>query len=581
MQTSRTLPAFLKSDKTIFAAQFFTGAVIIVVVFIVLQYSTQAICCGDYDGYYHIKWSRMLWEGLRAGNFPPAFNWLPLTTLNSENYVDHHLLFHVFQIPFTFGDLRQGAKIASVIFASLAVLSCFWLLLHFRIRYPMLWLLALLGCSAPFLFRLNMAKAPPLAIIFMVIGIWLLFKKKYWPLIPLAFVFALTYDMVVLLILAACFWVVVIAWTERRLEWRPLAWVVLGTAAGFVLNPYFPHNLYLFYEHLRIKVTPSEFSTKVGQEWYPYNSWEFLGNSVVACVAMVVGYVAFDPGDRQRAQHSLFFLLFSTVLLIMTARWKRIAEYWPPFAVMFAAFSLQPWLVGARSAFTNLPHDVLDELQPFLDRDELAVSSKEQENRALIRTLIGGVVAIALATAFVFNARATINDIGTSERHDYYRAGAEWMRANVPPGAIIFNTDWDDFPRLFYFDPTHRYVSGLDPSYLFDKDSSLSELYDRITLGKQEDPGPLIRDRFGARFVFTDNGHDDFFDKATESGWFEIVYEDAQCTILRLRDQKLEPPREEPFEGPSGPAPAPSPEGPLIEGPSGRTPIPSPSPEAP
>lgn len=579
MQTSRTLPAFLKADKTIFAAQFVTGAVTIAVVFIVLQYSTPAICCGDFDGYYHIKWSRMLWEGLRGGNFPPTFTWLPLTTLNPDHYVDHHLLFHVFQIPFTFGDLRQGAKVASVIFASLAVLSCFWLLLRFRIRYPLLWLLALLGCSAPFLFRLNMAKAPPLAIIFMVIGIWLLFKKKYWPLVPLAFVFALTYDMVVLLILAAGFWVVVIAWTERRFEWRPLAWVLLGTAAGFVINPYFPQNLYLFYEHLRIKITPSEFSTKVGQEWYPYNSWEFLGNSVVACAAMVVGYIAFDPGDRQRAQQSLFFLLFSTALMIMMARWKRIAEYWPPFAVMFAAFSLQPWLVGARSAFTNLPNDVLDELQPFLDRDELAVATKEQESRALHRTLIGGVVAIALATAFVFNARATIIDIGSSERHDFYRAGAEWMRANIPPGELIFNTDWDDFPRLFYFDPTHRYVSGLDPSYLFDKDPALSKLYDRITLGEQDDPGPLIRDRFGARFVFTDNGHDDFFDKATESGWFEVVYEDAQCTILRIRDQKLEPAPEEPLiEGPSGSAPTPSPEEPLIEGPSGRAPIPSSSP---
>jgi hypothetical protein len=579
MQTSRTLPAFLKSDKTIFATQFVAGALIVVAAFVVLQSSTQAICCGDFDGYYHIKWSRMLWEGMRHGNFPPAFNWLPLTTLNADNYVDHHLLFHVFQIPFTFGDLRQGAKIASITFASIAVISCFWLLLRFRIRYPFIWLLALLGCSAPFLFRLNMAKAPPLAITFLVIGIWLLFKKKYWPLIPLAFVFALTYDMVALLILAACFWVVVIAWTERRFEWRPLAWVMLGTAAGFVINPYFPENLHLFYEHVRIKMTPSEFSTKVGQEWYPYNSWEFLGNSIVACVAMVVGYVAFDPGDRERAHHPLFFLLFSTVLMIMMARWKRIAEYWPPFAVMFAAFSLQPWLVGARSAFTNLPNDMLDELQPFLDRNELAASSQEQENRALWRTVISSAVAVALATAFVFNARATILDIGTSERHDYYRAGAEWMGANVPPGELIFNTDWDDFPRLFYFDPTHRYVSGLDPTYLFDSDQALSKLYDRITLGQEDDPGPLIRDRFGARYVFTDNGHDDFFDKATASGWFEVVYEDAQCTILRVRDQKLETPPEDPLiEGPSAPAPTPSPDELLIEGPSGRAPIPSPSP---
>ncbi|HJU63659.1 MAG TPA: hypothetical protein VJ864_16595 [Candidatus Binatia bacterium] len=563
MKTSVTLPAFLRSQKTIFGAQIVVGAIVIVVVFWLLQFSTQAICCGDFDGYYHIKWSRMLWESLRSRSFPPLFTSLPLTTLNPESYVDHHLLFHIFQIPFTFGDLRDGAKLASLIFASIAVFSCFWLLLHFRVRYGLIWLLALLGCSAPFLYRLNMAKAPPFAIIFLVLGIFLLFKKRYWPLGPLAFVFGLTYDMVVLLILAACIWVVVIAWTEHRFEWRPLAWVMIGTAAGFVINPYFPQNLQLFYEHLRIKVTPGDFSTQVGNEWYPYNTWEFLGNSIVACVAMVVGYTAFDAGDRHRAHHPLFFLLFSTVLMIMTARWKRIAEYWPPFAVMFSAFALQPWLSGARTAFSKLPTDVMDELQPFLDRDGATAAAKEAENRALRRTVVGAVVAIALAVAAVLNIRATMVDIGKSERHEYYRAGAEWMRANVPPGEIVFNTDWDDFPRLFYFDPTHRYISGLDPTYLYDKDLALAELYDRINLGKEDNPGPLIRDRFGSRYVFTDNRHGDFYDKASESGWFEIVYEDTQCMILRIRDKKLEP--------------EPEPEEPLIEGQTGATP-PSPVP---
>lgn len=546
MKTPLTLPALFKSEKAIRGGQLLAAAIVIGVVFWRLQFSTDAICCGDFDGYYHIKWSRMLWEGLRQRNFPPIFSWLPLTTLNPRDYVDHHLLFHIFQIPFTFSDLRLGAKISSIIFASLALLSCYWLLLRFSIRYSLVWLLALLGCSAPFLFRLNMAKAPPLAIVYLIIGMFLLFKKKYWPLVPLAFVFALTYDMVVLLILAVCFWMIVIAWTERRFEWRPLAWVLLGTAAGFIINPYFPHNLQLFYEHLRIKLTPNDFSTKVGQEWYPYNSWEFIGNSVVACVAMLVGYIAFDPADRKRAQHPLFFLLFATALMIMTARWKRIAEYWPPFAVMFAAFSIQPWLVGARSAFTNLPTDVMDELQPFLDRDELAVSSQEEDRNALKRTLITAVISVALGFAFALNLRATMVDIANSERHDFYRAGAEWMRANVPSGELVFNTDWDDFPRLFYFDPTHRYVSGLDPTYLFDKDPALSKLYDRVTLGQEEDPGPLIRDRFGARYVFTDNGHDDFFSKANASGWFEIVYEDSQCTILHIREQKVEKQTEDP-----------------------------------
>ena len=114
------------------------------------------------------------------------------------------------------------------------------------------------------------------------------------------------------------------------------------------------------------------------------------------------------------------------------------------------------------------------------------------------------------------------------------------MRTHVPPGQIIFNTDWDDFPRLFYYDSSHNYVSGLDPSYLYDKDPGLSRLYDSITLGHEEDPGPLIRDRFGARYVFSDNNHHDFFDQARLSGWFDIVYEDTQCTIMYIRDKNVD-----------------------------------------
>jgi hypothetical protein len=546
MKSSPHLPGILKSESVMRAVQLCVGAIAIGLIFWQLQFKTSAICCGDYDGYYHIKWSRMLWESLRHRSFPPQFIWLPFTTLDPTHYVDHHLLFHFFQMPFTwFGDLRLGAKVSATIFASLAVLSCYWLLVRYRILYPLMWLLALLACSAPFLYRLNMSKAPPFAIIYLVIGTHLLFTKKYWPLLPLGFIFALTYDMFVLLILAAVIWTAVIGWTEHRFEWRPLVWVLVGTAAGLIINPYFPTNLHLFYEHLKTKLTPSDYSTKVGQEWYSYSIWDFTINSIVACVAMIVGYIAFDPSDRKRAHHSLFFLVFSTALMIMTVRWKRIAEYWPPCAVIFSAFALQPWLQGTRSTLTRLSADVLDELQPFLDRSQATVPTAEADLKALWRTIGLSAVAVLLGLVLFLNLRATIKDIGDSEPHDFYRAGSEWMHANVAPGQIIFNTDWDDFPRLFYFDPSHAYVSGLDPTYLFDKDPALSQLYDRITLGEEEDPGPLIRDRFGARYVFTDNSHDDFFDNAKASGWFDIVYEDRDCTILHIRDQKVEPQPEE------------------------------------
>ena len=136
------------------------------------------------------------------------------------------------------------------------------------------------------------------------------------------------------------------------------------------------------------------------------------------------------------------------------------------------------------------------------------------------------------------------------------------MRANIPAGQTVFATDWDDFPRLFYFDPSHKYITGLDPTYLYDKNPNLSELYNRITLGQEEDPGPLIRDRFGPRYVFTDNFHHDFRNQAERSGWFQVVYEDGDCTILWIRDEKEvaepEPPTpteeiEEPAVDPNNP----------------------------
>lgn len=528
--------------------QFVIGAVVIAVIFWQLQFSTDSICCGDFDGYYHIKWTRTLWESIKAKSFPPAFPWLPLTTLSPKEYVDHHLLFHIMQIPFAaFRDPRLGAKIGSIVFASLAVLSCYWLLLRYHVRYAWVWLIALLACSAPFLFRLNMAKAPPLSIIYLVIAIHLFFQRKYWPLLPLALLFTWTYDLFLMLVMATVFWVLAIAWTERRFEWRPLVWVIIGCAAGLVINPYFPQNLQQLWEHMTIKLVPAEYVTKVGFEWYPYDSWEFLGNSVVACVAMVVGYIAFEPGDRPKAQQQVFFLLLSTALMIMTARWKRGAEYWPPFAVLFAGFALKPWLDGVRGYLTRLPPEVQEDLKPFFDNEDTWWRRLRSDTREILKTLGVAFVALVLGVVLFFNLRSTVEEIGRSSPHDYYRAGAEWMRGNIPPGQLIFNTDWDDFPRLFYFDETHYYVSGLDPSYLFDKNPKLSQLYDRITLGQEADPGPLIRDRFGARYVFSDNGHDDFFQHARESGWFDIVYEDAECTIMYIRDEKLEPDLNEPF----------------------------------
>lgn len=601
------------------------GAVAIATVFIRLQFSTDSVCCGDFDGYYHIKWSSLLWNGIRHGIFPPAFTWLPLTTLDPKGYVDHHLLFHILQIPFTwFLDLRMAAKVSATLFASLAVFSCYWLIVRYRVRYALCWLIALLACSAPFLYRMNMAKAPPLAIVIMIIGIYLLFEKKYIWLAPLMFLFVWTYSLFVTLLAAAFIWPLVVFWSERSFDrrsvWRTLlapSLTLAAMAAGFIINPYFPRNVWLFYEHVRIKVTAGDFTTSVGTEWYPYESWYFLGSCIIAFTAMLIGYVAFDWTDRRRAARPLFFMVLSTLLMIASFRSRRFVEYWPPFAVLFAAFSLQPVLEGVRSAFSRMPRDVIDELEPFLDRNpppaavarerrkrlwdepvlallgfalgiilfftyyeiprlrsgvgEAAAAAASQHlnkmavagvvaaflvylgsivfytwlQRSATRTFATVIISLVTLTLFI-NVLETAKSIRDDHDQHYYEKGMEWVRNNVPEGEMVFNTDWDDFPKMFFYDTKHTYVSGLDPTYLLDKNPDLSKLYEQITLGKEKDPGPIIRDRFHARYVFSDNEdiHNDFYYNAIQSGWFDKVYEDDDCTVLHIRDQKGEPPPE-------------------------------------
>lgn len=329
------------------------GLVMIALVMSLLQFSTRAVCCGDFDGYYHIRWSALLWENFSQGKWLPAFNALPLTVLSPESYADHHFLFHLLQIPFLwFFEPIMAAKVAAVFYATLAIFSCYWLILRFKVDYPVVWLLGLLTCANPFYYRMNMAKAPPISIIFTVLGAFLLFERRYVWLLPLTFAFVWAYSLYPMLIIGALIWAVIIYWNEDKIEWRPVVYTSAGALAGNIINPYFPNNVTLFVEHAIEKLKVGDYAVPVGGEWYPYDSKMLLGLCAVALVAMFVGYILYTPSEKRLDEKSTFFLLFSTFLMVWTFQSKRFAEYFPPMAILFAAFAFQAF--AARNKSTDL-----------------------------------------------------------------------------------------------------------------------------------------------------------------------------------------------------------------------------------
>src|SRR5688572_25311192 len=139
----------------------------------------------DNDGFYHIK---LAWL-MRTEGLKPAFPYLPLSILNESEFYDHHFLFHVALIPFTFGDLRIGAKWAAVVFASIAFLAV-WVLFHRqRVPWAWLWALALLGISDAFLYRMSITRAQSLSLAVLALAYAWLLEAKYKHLAILAFIY--------------------------------------------------------------------------------------------------------------------------------------------------------------------------------------------------------------------------------------------------------------------------------------------------------------------------------------------------------------------------------------------------------
>ncbi len=553
---SQSWSSYLETEHAVRVIYLIFGFLAILMVMSFLQSRTDAICCGDWDGYYHIKWSSMLWENFKHFKWLPTFEWLPLTVLNPADYADHHFLFHLLQIPFLwFFQPVTAAKVATVVYATLAIFSLYWMLYRYGVKHQLIWLAAIMTCSNAFFYRMNMGKAPPLTIIITVLGVHLLFQRNYKWLLPLMFAFVWTYSLFPLLLFAAIIWVLIIGWNERRFEWRPLAYTGVGMILGNIINPYFPNNLYLFTEHFTEKFKiGSDFVVAVGGEWYPYTGMELLMNFPVALLAMLIGYILFVPRSSRLPEKAAFFLAFTTILIAAQFRSKRFAEYFPPFAILFAAFA---WSAFTEPKSVELPDEFQRDIDPYLDAEK---PTERQATWNLVRQASVWAIGLFLCVFWLYNLiglhkfgfdeAGMIDNIVTNEPDGKYRRAMQWATGldetgaeNIPKGERIFNCNWDDFPKLFFLDTKHTYVYGLDPNYLYTKNPDLYKLLKDLTEGKVDDPAPSIRDKFGANYIFTDaKENTDMAAKALESGWVETVYEDDEARIFKIRAQKGDAP---------------------------------------
>jgi hypothetical protein len=300
---------------------------------------------------------------------------------------------------------------------------------------------------------------------------------------------------------------------EHRLEFRPLLWAGIGIGAGLIINPYFPDNLIFTWHHLLPKLQDAT-SVNVGNEWYPYDTGQLLKNSLPALIAFASGGLALGLSGRKMDLRTATSFLLTLLFGLMLFKARRFVEYFPPFALIFSAFAWAP-LFSA-------------------ERQESAMPSKSlawlQVNLPVI------LLAVTVSAGIVKTIPATQERIIDSKPYDLYEGAAGWLEKNTPAGERVFQTDWDDFQRLFFYNTHNTYLAGLDPTYLQLYDSDLYDEWVKITRGEVEQLSKVILERFSARYVHTDLKHGNFLRQAANDPGMIEVYRDGQAVIFEIAE---------------------------------------------
>ncbi|NUM25921.1 MAG: hypothetical protein HUU49_04915 [Candidatus Buchananbacteria bacterium] len=479
----------------------------------------------DPDSFYHAKLTEFLITKGAITEFP----WLSVTTL-ARGFIDHHFLYHILLVPFVLLLTPLiGLKVFTVIFSSLTILALFWFLRSLQVRGAFWYALFLITVN-PFVFRLSLAKAQQVVLLLLFLFLFFLLRRNYIGLILVSCVYVWSYAGWPLLLLlgflyAAVNWFWNISqrgWFKFKLDRLKLHWqnawlllsIVIGLAAGLFFSPYFPTNLNFYWQQsFKIAVVNYQYIIDVGAEWYPYSPLDLLASAIPFFALVLIALLAFIIFYDKQPMNSWFFLVVSFLFFALTLKSRRYVEYFIPLALIFSALSLNV-----------LVRQFEGEIVRLISRKYLWL---------LFAVIVIGLIPVAA------------RDLASVK--DFYRRGfafnkfeepARWLKENSQPGDVVFHSDWDEFPILFYHNDQNYYLVGLDPTFMYEYDPGLHQRWvDIVTGHDDQDLYVKIKNLYNARYVFVDiKQNESFANHLADEPLFEEVFSNQEAKIYRLNE---------------------------------------------
>jgi hypothetical protein len=459
---------------------------------------------GGFDAYRHAKLaSRLITEpkAVFADPWHLAYFW--------RQPVDVWFGYHMLLAPFTlvFGLVTASKVLGSIVFGALAY-TLFRLLRRLEVPCRTAWVLLTLTGSSVVLCRSTEVRPFLLSVLLTFLAALFTLEDRPIGMALISALHALSYSMFFLVAAAPALWLVL---RRDRRALRIALCCAGGIGVGLLLSPYFPENIR--YDIVQASVVDVALRAHVlmGGELYPVRSWWWIATSLPV-LALWLAAVPIRLRQLMRGNFSpgtdLLFAA-SVVTFAGTIRVGRTADFFVPFAMLFAACVLSPLLGNWR------------------------------KDLRYIGVPLGLICAanVYLASTYVLGSPSIAR----------FRGAAEYLRANAPRD-LVANAQWGDYQFLFFWNSQTRYVVGIEPTMMYLSDPKKYWLWRHMsddeptTCGEEHCAdseriaiASAVRDQLGAKYVFAEHAVNPRLEKVLhQTAGVEEVYRDPAFSIFRV-----------------------------------------------
>jgi len=436
------------------------------------------------DAYFHVQIADM-------GPSVYLTKFFPWTTLSvwSEHFSDKELLYHLFLTVIRsyqkYISLPLGSpfNFPAIFFTGMMIAAFVYSANYFKVRNIIYYSLLLIFISPFFTDRILMLRPHVLAITIMLLACPLIHSIKNYKDLGKVFIFAFfsswAYSNPHFILLP------ITAFAITKFKHKPylavtiLLAAIFGLLSGLTIHPQFP-NSFLIWKIQCIDVIVNLFHTAPSYYDMPKElappSFLWIICNCAAFFFTIYGFIIYKRSEKGNLSLSSPYTALGICAALTTFSVfisMRAMEYALPFSLIF---------LGA----VKFHHYSTTEHQNREQRKKYSFYLK-----ILVVTLS---FFFMIYEGEVIRKRAVIKPLS---------AFSEFMQSsNIPPGTVIGNIVWSDFPLLFYSAPQYRFLTGIEPMFSFYSDSETMNKLELFRRGKINLQANELAELLNCKFIF-------------------------------------------------------------------------------